>query len=391
MSDAIFPSLPGLKWGTVKKPIWSTKIQKSASGREARASFYSYPIYQFTLSYEVLRGQSGMPELQTLLGFFNARQGSFDSFLYEDIDDNTATDQQFGTGNGSTTVFQLIRSLGGNVEPVFALKGSPLIYSNIGDWRGAVRLSTSARTNILLQSNTAASATWTNTGLSSVATGLSSPDGGTNACKLIENTSSSLHMQHQVHNPIAGNTYCLSRFFKADGRSKVRLLMGYTGGGSADFDLAAGTVIAVGGSGHSAGIKAYAGGWYRCWVCSTPTATTAGQLQSLMLTTASTYTGDGASGVQVFGAQHEVIASGAPNEPTNPIVTTTAAVTAPADYSVGSTAAITFATAPTSPAVLTWSGQFYYRCRFLQDSTEFEQFLKQLWSNKKVEFVTVKR
>ena len=37
MGNAVFPTLPGLKWGVTKTPIWSTQVQKSISGRELRA------------------------------------------------------------------------------------------------------------------------------------------------------------------------------------------------------------------------------------------------------------------------------------------------------------------------------------------------------------------
>lgn len=129
MSNAVFPTLPGLKWGVIKKPMWSTKVQRAASGKELRASFYSYPEYQYTLSYEVLRG-NGLGEIQQLIGFFNARQGSFDSFLYRDPDDNSITSQSFGLGDGVQTKFQLVRLYGGFVEPVLALNGTPSIYVN---------------------------------------------------------------------------------------------------------------------------------------------------------------------------------------------------------------------------------------------------------------------
>lgn len=119
--------MPGIKWGSTKTSIWSTKVQKSASGRELRAAYYSYPLWKFSLSYEVLRSNA-LNELQTLIGFFNARQGSFDSFLYQDPDDHDVTDQAFGLGDGVTTKFQLARSYGGFVEPVVATSGTPLIY-----------------------------------------------------------------------------------------------------------------------------------------------------------------------------------------------------------------------------------------------------------------------
>ena len=67
----IFPDLPGLSWNRKKTPMWSTKIQTAASGKELRASYYSYPKWQFSLSYEVLR-DTGQAEIQSLIGLFNA-------------------------------------------------------------------------------------------------------------------------------------------------------------------------------------------------------------------------------------------------------------------------------------------------------------------------------
>ena len=119
MSQAIFPAMPGLKWGTVKTPMWSTKIQRAASGRELRAAYYSAPLYKVSLSYEVLRS-GALAELETMVGFFNARQGSFDSFLYKDPEDNAVLNQQFGVIVAGQTQYQLVRSYGGYAEPVLA-------------------------------------------------------------------------------------------------------------------------------------------------------------------------------------------------------------------------------------------------------------------------------
>lgn len=127
MSDAIFPALPGLTWGRIKAPIWKTKIQQAVSGRELRAAFRQYPTYKFTLTHDFLRASAEL-EFQTLIGFFNARQGSYDSFLYADPADNAVTAQSFGTGNGATTQFQLVRTLGSAIEPVMNLNGNPAIY-----------------------------------------------------------------------------------------------------------------------------------------------------------------------------------------------------------------------------------------------------------------------
>jgi uncharacterized protein (TIGR02217 family) len=119
MTAAIFPAMPGLKWGTVKTPMWSTGIQKAASGRELRADFYSFPRYKISLGYEVLRS-GALAELQTMVGFFNARRGSFESFLYLDPEDNAVVNQPFGIGVAGQTQYQLVRAYGGHVEPVLA-------------------------------------------------------------------------------------------------------------------------------------------------------------------------------------------------------------------------------------------------------------------------------
>lgn len=130
MSNAVFPVLAGLKFDSVKSPGFSTKIQRAVSGRELRAAFMAYPLWTFKLVYEVLRDDAENNELKTLVGFFTARQGSFDSFLYTDPSDNAVTAQGFGTGNGVATQFQLIRAYGSFIEPVMNLNGTPSIYIN---------------------------------------------------------------------------------------------------------------------------------------------------------------------------------------------------------------------------------------------------------------------
>lgn len=121
MSDAIYPTLPGLTWSFIRTPIWKTTIQTTQSGRELRAANMSYPVYKYTLTYDVLRSGAGFTELQTLIAFFNARSGSYDSFLFSDPDDGTVTGQLFGTGDGVTKAFQLVKAFGGYTEPVIAV------------------------------------------------------------------------------------------------------------------------------------------------------------------------------------------------------------------------------------------------------------------------------
>lgn len=126
MSDAVFPTLPGLKWNVKRTPIWKTLSEEAVSGKEASVALMTYPLRRYTLSYELLRA-GALAELEQLEGFFNARRGRHDTWLYHDPDDNAVTDQSFGTGNGTQTVFYLARTRGGFTEPVQALNGAPTI------------------------------------------------------------------------------------------------------------------------------------------------------------------------------------------------------------------------------------------------------------------------
>lgn len=126
MSNAVFPTFVGLSWPVKRTPMFNTKVQKAVSGRETRIAFMSYPLYKIELSFEYL----SLADWSTLGGFFKARRGKWDSFLFDDKNDNTATVQGFGTGTGSATQFQLVRALGGFTEPVENINGTPSIFIN---------------------------------------------------------------------------------------------------------------------------------------------------------------------------------------------------------------------------------------------------------------------
>lgn len=120
MSNIVLPSLAGLAWNVTQSPTYSTKAQRAVSGKEYRAAFYQYPLWNFSMSYSLLRDANALPnnggsawtELNQLVGFFMARQGAFDSWLFSNPNDNAVTDQNFGTGDGATTAFQLKRTFG---------------------------------------------------------------------------------------------------------------------------------------------------------------------------------------------------------------------------------------------------------------------------------------
>lgn len=130
MPEAIFPDLPTLAWSVIKTPSFSTRIQKSASGRELRIADQAAPIWEWTLTYEILRDRwdlrggagpgSGYDELRLLAGFFLARRGSFEAFLYKDPTDTYVAGNYIGTGDGVATQYQIYRDFGGFFEPITA-------------------------------------------------------------------------------------------------------------------------------------------------------------------------------------------------------------------------------------------------------------------------------
>ena len=137
---AIFPVLPGLGWSVSKMPRFATRIQRAVSGRELRVLDQPYPIWTWTLTYTLLRDKwdtrgigglgAGYDELRTLAGFFLQQQGSFAPFLFDDPTDDTLTGQSLGTGDGSTTVFQLVRTMGAFNEPITAPDTVAAVYLN---------------------------------------------------------------------------------------------------------------------------------------------------------------------------------------------------------------------------------------------------------------------
>lgn len=131
MSNAIFPSLPGLKPEVRRTPIFNTQLSGTDSGREFAISSQLYARYKFHLQYEFLRSLNGFNELQTLVGFFLQRRGRLDDFLFSDEDDRLVTTAQtVGIGNAVNRSFQLVRSIGGAVEPIGAVDGTPAITIN---------------------------------------------------------------------------------------------------------------------------------------------------------------------------------------------------------------------------------------------------------------------
>ena len=120
-----FPVLPGLGYSVIKRPKFFNAVATAASGREVRVAYAQYPLWEWDLTYDYLPDQTTASsatasDYRDLLGFYLAMGGSLAGFLFLDPDDCSVTAQFTATGDGTTSAFTLIRTLGFNgfLEPV---------------------------------------------------------------------------------------------------------------------------------------------------------------------------------------------------------------------------------------------------------------------------------
>lgn len=114
MSIAVFPALPTMAWNNEKRQIWDVTVQKSGSKRRKTLCQQAYPEWELQCSYTALNDD----DVKKAAGFFAMVKGSHTPFLWLDMEDYKETNVRIGTGNGTTTEFQLLRNLGGYfVEP----------------------------------------------------------------------------------------------------------------------------------------------------------------------------------------------------------------------------------------------------------------------------------
>jgi hypothetical protein len=212
-------------------------------------------------------------------------------------------------GNFKPLPFNFTRSTGGtrvNKDGLIEMvtNNKPRI-DFLNDSNGALLLEPS-RSNLLTYSEDFSNAYWTKTNSSITSNVAISPDGTLNADKLVESTSASEKLIQRILSVTTSTIYTASVFVKYAGREWIR----FTDAQSSNrihFNTLTGAFGTITGTIIDYNSIAFSNGWYKLSITTTSVATAYALRVSLAEADNDvSYTGNGTSGVYIWGAQFEL-------------------------------------------------------------------------------------
>ena len=233
------------------------------------------------------------------------------------------------TRSGSAYLWGAQLNIGSTAKPYFPttdrLNVPRLTYQNGGGGCPSLLLEKQS-TNLISYSEDFTNSYWGLLNSTITPNNTISPDGTQNADKFVENNGTGEKWIYSTPTITAGSVYTYSIFAKKGERDFIYINAYSNGNFRAWFNLNTGTIGATD-AGVSAKIENYSNGWYKCSV--TITAVTGVQFYLLGVSNANNvvdYSGNGTSGIYIWGAQAEQS-----SYPTSYIPTTSSSATRVAD------------------------------------------------------------
>jgi uncharacterized protein (TIGR02217 family) len=100
----------GIERGSRFSPTFQNVIQEAISGNEQRFAQWTKCRGVGDISYGLLNSTDATGDFRAIAAIYRAHYGSLLPFRFKDWSDYQCTDEVFGTGDGSTTQFQLTKT-----------------------------------------------------------------------------------------------------------------------------------------------------------------------------------------------------------------------------------------------------------------------------------------
>ena len=274
-------------------------------------------LYRLTFEARLKSGTNGT--INAYIGGSNNKQFTiantdWQSFTYEDTKGGSGADSIYFNNNGTELELD-------NISVKEITDDTDLPRIDYTDGCGSWLLETQS-TNLITQSELFSDSSWVKTNSSITSNLVISPDGALNADKLVEDASTGEKFTQTIR-PVSNTTiYTASVFVKFAGREWIR----FTDAQSSNrihFNTKTGVFGAVTGTVISYNSIALDNGWYKLSLTTTSVATAyAVRIVLAENDNDVSYTGDGTSGVYVWGAQLEQQSYATSYIPTNGAIAT---------------------------------------------------------------------